>query len=76
MLPASHTALIGTLEPVFAWLTSLLFLGERLSRRALAGAALILLGILAAELLPLLRGHTTQPVSGVGEPTADSTRVS
>ena len=49
-LPASHTALIFTLEPVFAWLTSLIFLHERLGPRALAGAALILLGILAAEL--------------------------
>jgi len=51
-LPASHTALICTLEPVFAWLTSLLFLHERLGPRPLAGAALILLGILAAELGP------------------------
>ncbi len=51
-LPASHTALIFTLEPVFAWLTSLLFLGERLGPRALAGAGLILCGILLAELGP------------------------
>jgi len=51
-LPASHTALIFTLEPVFAWLTSLLLLGERLGSRALLGAALILLGIILAELGP------------------------
>ncbi len=51
-LPASHTALIFTLEPVFAWLTSLLFLGERLGPRNLTGAAIILLGILLAELGP------------------------
>ena len=51
-LPASHTALIFTLEPVFAWLTSLLFLHERLGPRALFGAGLILAGILAAELAP------------------------
>ena len=51
-LPASHTALIFTLEPVFAWLTSLLFLGERLGHRALLGAALILGGIVLAELGP------------------------
>ena len=51
-LPASHTALIFTLEPVFAWLTSLLFLGERLGPRNLAGAGLILLGIVLAELGP------------------------
>ncbi len=51
-LPASHTALIFTLEPIFAWLTSLLFLGERLGPRALIGAGSILLGIVLAELGP------------------------
>ncbi len=51
-LPASHTALILTLEPVFAWLISLLFLGEGLGGRALGGAGLILLGIVLAELGP------------------------
>jgi len=54
-LPASHIALIFTLEPVFAWLTSLIFLHERLGPRALIGAALILVGILAAELGPAFR---------------------
>jgi len=51
-LPATHTALILTLEPVFAWLASLLFLGERLGPRSLLGAGLILAGILLAELGP------------------------
>ncbi len=51
-LPASHTALIFTLEPVFAWLTSLLFFGEHLGPRALFGAVLILGGIVLAELGP------------------------
>lgn len=51
-LPASHTALIFTLEPVFAWLTSLIFFGERLGPRALGGATLILGGIVLAELGP------------------------
>lgn len=51
-LPASHTALILTLEPVFAWLISLLFLGEGLGGRALAGAGLIFAGIVLAELGP------------------------
>jgi drug/metabolite transporter (DMT)-like permease len=55
-LPASHTALIFTLEPVFAWLTSLLFFGERLGPRALLGAGLILVGILCAELRPVTQG--------------------
>lgn len=51
-LPASHTAILLTLEPVFAWLTSFLLLHERLSRRSLTGAALILTAIAAIELLP------------------------
>ena len=50
-LPATHTALIFALEPVFAWLTSALFANERLEQRAIAGAALILGGILLAELV-------------------------
>jgi drug/metabolite transporter (DMT)-like permease len=46
----THTALILTLEPVFAAITSYMALGERLGGRALAGAAFILAGILLAEL--------------------------
>jgi drug/metabolite transporter (DMT)-like permease len=57
LLPPTHTALILTLEPVFAALTSLLFLHERFGPRELSGAALILAGILLAELLP----SPTQP---------------
>ncbi len=64
-LPASHTALIFTLEPVFAWLTSLLFFGEQLGRRALVGAGLILAGILLAELRPTSRGKSQLlPIAG------------
>ena len=47
--PATHTALIFTLEPVFAWLTSFIFLGERLGTRAGLGAACILAGLLISE---------------------------
>jgi drug/metabolite transporter (DMT)-like permease len=56
-LPASHTALLFTLEPVFAWLTSMLFLGERLGPRSLLGAAFILAGIVIAEFRPTSRPH-------------------
>ena len=64
-LPASHTALIFTLEPVFAWLTSLLFFGEQLGRRALVGAGLILGGIVLAELRPTSRGRSQLlPIAG------------
>jgi drug/metabolite transporter (DMT)-like permease len=50
-LPATHTALIFALEPVFAWLTSFLFLNEHIGTRAAAGGALILAGVLTGELL-------------------------
>jgi drug/metabolite transporter (DMT)-like permease len=48
---ANHAAIIFTLEPVFAGLTSFVFYHERLGARSLAGAFLILGGILIAELL-------------------------
>ncbi len=51
-LPASHTALIFSLEPVFAAATSYLVFGERLRGRSLLGAALVLLAILLSELFP------------------------
>ncbi len=46
----THTALIFALEPVFAWLTSYVVLGERLGARPGAGALLILAGVLLSEL--------------------------
>ena len=52
VLPPTHTVLILTFEPVFAWLTSLIFFQEVLGGRALLGAALILAGIAVVELLP------------------------
>jgi len=42
VLPPTHTALILTMEPVFAWVTSFLFMGERLGLRPATGALLIL----------------------------------
>jgi drug/metabolite transporter (DMT)-like permease len=50
---ATRAALIFLLEPVVAWITSYLLVGESLTPRAAAGAALILLGILLVELKPL-----------------------
>jgi drug/metabolite transporter (DMT)-like permease len=49
--PATHTALIFNMEPVFAWLTSFIVLKERLGLRAGLGAAMILCGVLISELL-------------------------
>jgi drug/metabolite transporter (DMT)-like permease len=57
--PATHTALIFTLEPVFAWLTSFLYLKERLGFRAGAGALLILAGVLVSELLGQVSGSAS-----------------
>ncbi len=48
---SSHTALIFSSEPVFAWITSGIVLHERLGVSATSGALLILGGILLAELL-------------------------
>jgi len=47
--PATHTALIFSLEPVFAWLTSFVFLGERMGSRGVTGALLILGGVVISE---------------------------
>jgi drug/metabolite transporter (DMT)-like permease len=49
--PATHTALIFNTEPVFAWLTSFIYLKERLGLHAGLGALLILGGVLVSELL-------------------------
>lgn len=52
VLPPTHTALLITLEPVFAWITSFLVMGERLGQRSTSGALLILAGIALTELVP------------------------
>lgn len=61
--PPTHAALIFSLEPVFAGVTSYLVIGERLGARALLGAALILIGVLASE----LRGHVQEPEEELAE---------
>ncbi len=48
---ASHAAILFALEPVFAVITSYIVLHERLTSRAWGGAALVVSGILVAELL-------------------------
>ncbi len=64
---ATHTALVFSLEPVFASITSFAVLGERLTGRGFAGAALILGGILVAE----LKG----PVHAIADSTDATTDV-
>jgi drug/metabolite transporter (DMT)-like permease len=64
-IPATHTAILFTMEPVFAWLTSFIVLGERLGMRSSLGALLILTGIGATELLPSRiqsTAHETAPI--------------
>jgi len=61
-LPPTHTAVILSLEPVFAWLSALLFLHERLGHRALGGAALIFCGIALTELLPAAQSPPQIPI--------------
>jgi drug/metabolite transporter (DMT)-like permease len=52
ILPSTHIALLLTMEPVFAWITSFLFMGERMGLRPAGGALLILAGIGLTELVP------------------------
>jgi drug/metabolite transporter (DMT)-like permease len=52
VLPSTHIALLLTMEPVFAWITSFLVMGERLGLRPASGALLILAGIALTELVP------------------------
>lgn len=54
----TRAALIFSLEPVFAWMTSWVLQGEVLTTRALAGAACILAGIILVELKPSRRIET------------------
>ncbi len=60
---ATHTALIFATEPIFAALGSFVLIGERLTSIQLLGGALILTGMLAAELGPQLRASLRQPTS-------------
>ena len=59
--PPAHTALIFTLEPVFAALTSWLVIGERLGGKVLLGSVLILGGMVVSE---IWGGAAPAPVEG------------
>jgi drug/metabolite transporter (DMT)-like permease len=65
---SSHAAILFTLEPVFASMTSYILLRERLGTRARLGAAFVLAGILIAELL----GPPAAPESP--EPTGETAK--
>ncbi len=59
--PSSHAAILITLEPVFAALTSFVVLNERLGWRAALGALMILAGILASELAGPIQSAADAP---------------
>ncbi|MGH9717832.1 MAG: DMT family transporter [Candidatus Acidiferrales bacterium] len=66
---ASHTAIIVSLEPVFAAITSWLLASEHFGMRTFVGAALILAGILTAELMgpaPVV-AESPEPIAGTLE---------
>ena len=54
-IPAARTAIILTMEPVFAALFGYWLAGDRLSPVQLAGAVLILSALFVGEVLPMLR---------------------
>ncbi len=61
MTSPTRTALIFALEPVFAWITAFLVLGEHLAGWSAVGALLILAGVVAVELRLLDRPWRAQP---------------
>lgn len=58
----THTAILLSLEPVFAALTSIIVAHEHLGVRELSGAALVFIGILLAE----LKGPAQSPADSPG----------
>ncbi len=60
---ATNTALVLSLEPVFAAIFGTAILGEVLSTRAMLGACLILVGMLIAELRPAIFSFASRRVS-------------
>jgi drug/metabolite transporter (DMT)-like permease len=61
--PAADAAIILSSETVFAAISGMIFLGERLSPLQLSGGILILGSILAVELLPMTRLGRPRPLS-------------
>ncbi len=59
--PPTHTALIFALEPVFAAISSWLVVGEHFQGRSLAGAGLILAGMVVSE---IWGARVASPVEG------------
>jgi drug/metabolite transporter (DMT)-like permease len=59
----SHAAILFTLEPVVAVITSYILIHERLGKRSMVGAVFVLAGILIAELLgPPAAPESPEPI--------------
>ncbi|MGI9537551.1 MAG: DMT family transporter, partial [Desulfocapsaceae bacterium] len=56
----ADAAIILSSETVFAAMAGFFFLGERLTTLELAGASMIFIGIIAVQLLPMLRSRVRQ----------------
>lgn len=59
----ADAAIILSAETVFAAVAGFIFLGERMDRLEIFGAGLIFAGIMAVQLLPLVRGKARQLAS-------------
>lgn len=59
--PPAHTALIFALEPVFAAITSIVVVGERMGEKVIIGSGLILAGMVISE---VWGGSAPSPVEG------------
>lgn len=70
----THTALIFTMEPVFAALFGYLLAGEQLDTRGLIGCALILAGMLVAQLPRLATTSSPSRPSARTRPDSESGR--
>ena len=64
----SHAAIILSLEAVFAALAGWLILGETLTPRGLLGCALMLAGMLTAQLVPIYLDRRRRPAAVQQEP--------
>ena len=69
---ATHAAMIFALEPVFAALSSYVWLGERLSFRNGTGALLMFAGMLIVEFEPLTRRCAHRPHQSTVQPEDSS----
>jgi len=70
--PATHTALIVALEPVFAWIVAFIMVHERLGKRSGIGAVLMLAGVLISELKG--RSEPTIPGGSIGPAAEESSK--